>query len=239
MDTIVIVINCIKTFCFVKYTDYLCNQNIQNVNNMENEQIITVMENEHLSASQLAECLGIQRPVISHLINNRNKVSLEIVKKIHRSFPHISLAWLIDKEGDYLVAGIDSCLEASGMSSDNGSPADSADETISVSDYGSLFDALPTRMPSDHRYSSQADAAAVSAMPQPSKMEFGQAENAKNATNPPADAFFSSQEGGNRPFEEVNIIANQNADCKKEPVRKIVEIKVFYDDGTYETFLRQ
>lgn len=121
---------------------------------MENEQIATILEREGLSASQLAERLGVQRALISHLQNNRNRVSIEIVKKIHHVFPHISLTWLIDHEGEYL------------------------DGTSSLS------------------------------------------------TTPSANDFDE---------QLIDTLAPVRATDKS--VRKVVEIKVFFDDGTYETFL--
>ena len=139
---------------------------------MENEQITTILEREGLSASQLADRLGVQRALISHLQNNRNRVSMEIVKKIHHAFPHISLTWLIDREGDYLAA--DASLSS----------------TLSTKD-------------SDKNPSTTTNVGSRELAP----------KGMRDLFDPPEPVRTS-----------------------EKSARKVVEIKVFYDDGTYETF---
>lgn len=150
---------------------------------MENEQISVILENEGLSASQLAERLGVQRAMISHLQSGRNRVSMEMLKKIHHSFPHISLQWLLDQEGDYLKQ-------------------DAASFPKQSSEMGSLF----------------GD------------------ENVKNPIDGEDDADFSKEREEKSPVFPHEEAVYQSVPIIEKPARKIVEIKVFYDDGTYENF---
>ena len=156
---------------------------------MENEQISVILENEGITASQLADRLGVQRSMISHLQSGRNRVSLEILKKIHHSFPHISLNWLMDHEGDYLA---------------------NADVSTSPS----------SRQPLEMR-------------------SLFDDENVKNPSNGENDSDFSKEKGEKSfvsPREEAMCQAVPPVLPPEKPARKIVEIKVFYDDGTYENF---
>lgn len=176
---------------------------------MENEQIGIILENEGLSASQLAERLGVQRAMISHLQSGRNRVSLEMMKKIHHAFPHINLQWLIDQEGDYAT------LEEK--------PSQSSSPTSSqTSGMGSLFD-NENISPSDLR--PREDVSAPNA-----------SENEKNPYLGEEPADFSKERRVNMLVTPLEEAVKQVVSASSKPSRKITEIKVFYDDGTYETF---
>lgn len=59
-----------------------------------------LLELEELSSSQFADRLGVQRSGISHILNGRNKPSLDLISKILRSFPDIDPDWLILGTGE-------------------------------------------------------------------------------------------------------------------------------------------
>jgi transcriptional regulator with XRE-family HTH domain len=65
-------------------------------------QIQTILQKEGISASQLAEKLGVQRSSISHILSERNKPSLDFIQKIIEQFPHISSEWILTNKGSYL-----------------------------------------------------------------------------------------------------------------------------------------
>jgi transcriptional regulator with XRE-family HTH domain len=66
------------------------------------EQIQYLIDHYQLSASQLADKLDIQRSTISHLLSGRNKPSLDLLKRIVATFPHINEAWLLSGHGNPL-----------------------------------------------------------------------------------------------------------------------------------------
>jgi transcriptional regulator with XRE-family HTH domain len=59
------------------------------------EKLRILMKNENLTASRLAEILGVQPAVISHLLRGRNKPSFELVCKLVTRFPQINPYWLL------------------------------------------------------------------------------------------------------------------------------------------------
>ena len=63
------------------------------------ERIIQIMNAQGLSPAKFAEIIGVQRAAISHILNDRNKPSLEIARKILTRFKDISPDWLIMGEG--------------------------------------------------------------------------------------------------------------------------------------------
>lgn len=174
-------------------------------NNMENEQINVIIENEGLSPAQFATAIGIQRAQVSHLQNNRNHVSLDVVKRIHAAFPNISVEWLLTGKGDYYVEG--------------GGASSSRHDSIPSLVENMLFDDTESSLP-------------VDVTPQPS-------ENRKN-TSVDKIAPVSCKE--NVSVKLQNAVQNadeQRVENEKKHLRNIIEIKVFYDDGTYETFFHR
>ncbi len=59
------------------------------------EKLLKLMENEKLTASRLAELLGIRSSGISHIISGRNKPSYDLLQKILRRFPQLNPDWLL------------------------------------------------------------------------------------------------------------------------------------------------
>ncbi|MGY8914018.1 MAG: helix-turn-helix transcriptional regulator [Flavobacteriales bacterium] len=60
-----------------------------------------VIQYYDLSASAMADKIGVQRSSISHLLTGRNKPSLEFVLKVVHAFPEVNLYWLLQGEGNF------------------------------------------------------------------------------------------------------------------------------------------
>ena len=72
------------------------------INNIEfSERLKTVMDYYSLSATALAESIGIQRSSISHLLSGRNKPSLDFVLKVLKEYPEVELYWLLNGKGQF------------------------------------------------------------------------------------------------------------------------------------------
>ena len=59
------------------------------------EKLLKLMENRKLTASRLAELLGIRSSGISHILSGRNNPSFDLLQKILRRFPMINPDWLL------------------------------------------------------------------------------------------------------------------------------------------------
>ena len=59
------------------------------------EKIEKIMEKEQMNSLQFASEIGIQGSTLSHILNDRNKPSLDVLKKILNRFRTISSDWLI------------------------------------------------------------------------------------------------------------------------------------------------
>lgn len=59
------------------------------------DRIKVVMKVNQLSASQLADEIGVQRSNVSHVLSGRNKPSFEFIHKLLVRFPRVNAHWLI------------------------------------------------------------------------------------------------------------------------------------------------
>lgn len=59
------------------------------------EKIEKIMEKEQMNSLQFASEIGIQGSTLSHILNERNKPSLDVLRKILNRFRTISSDWLI------------------------------------------------------------------------------------------------------------------------------------------------
>ncbi len=58
-----------------------------------------LLDSKELSPTQFADLIGVGRPVVSHILSERNKPSLDVVQRIIGAFPEISLPWLLSGTG--------------------------------------------------------------------------------------------------------------------------------------------
>lgn len=96
-------------FAYFNQIDYICTFIILfTIDNMDiTSRIKRFMEHEQLTNSQFADKCRIPRPTLSQILNGRNKkISDELIGKLHESFPHLSILWLMFGEGDMISAEI-------------------------------------------------------------------------------------------------------------------------------------
>ena len=67
--------------------------------------ILKLMDFLDISQTQFAEQIGVKRPIISHIVADRNNVSLDVVMKILSVYNQISPDWLIFGVGPMLRQG--------------------------------------------------------------------------------------------------------------------------------------
>lgn len=179
------------------------------------ERIKQIIEREGMTQSQFADFIGVSRPTLSHVIAGRNNPSMEIVMKIHQKFPKINILWLLDGEGSYEGDAVADYPQGSLIEDRSADDRNIAQHQVKYGDHVA------------------SDAEQV-------KSRFYQGE--LFAENP----IFPSEGTGNaKKRKEIPLQTPQNAHYlaetqrergEKNVSRKIVEIKIFYDDGTYETF---
>jgi len=59
------------------------------------ERIQTIIKVNNLSTSSFAEKIGVQRSGVSHILNGRNKPSMDFLEKVLEQFPRVDPGWLL------------------------------------------------------------------------------------------------------------------------------------------------
>ncbi|WP_294482281.1 helix-turn-helix domain-containing protein [uncultured Bacteroides sp.] len=147
------------------------------------DRIRMIMEREKVPPRVFAETIGVQQSTLSHILNDRNKPSLEVVMKVHQKYNYVNLEWLLYGKGEMLAS----------------------DEELVSSSNGefqpSLFDENPVNLTKE-----------------PNASENRKEMPLRSTENAPKEIIK----------QEIRYI--------EKPARKITEIRIFFDDNTYETF---
>lgn len=86
-----------------------------------------------LSSTRFADVIGVKRPIISHILTERNKPSLDIIQKIVERFPELEYNWIGDDQ-DLDPEVVQTIKENNDFSRDfNGSGQSAAEAEISNS----------------------------------------------------------------------------------------------------------
>ena len=100
------------------------------------DRIRMIMEREKVPPRVFAETIGVQQSTLSHILNDRNKPSLEVVMKVHQTYSYVNLEWLLYGKGEMLASA-----ESASLVSSNGdyqpslfdeNPVNSTKETIGL-----------------------------------------------------------------------------------------------------------
>ena len=182
------------------------------------ERIKQIIERERMSQSQFADFIEVNRPTLSHILAGRNNPSMEVVMKIHQKFPRINILWLLDGVGSYEGDAVADYPSGSLIEDRNANGEVSVDAEVrpgeSASSSSVIDDSTASRFYQGELFAENVVFAAESA---------GASKNRKEMPlqTPPKAPYLSD---------------TQIEYAKKCLQRKIVEIKIFYNDGTYETF---
>ncbi|HKJ44121.1 MAG TPA: helix-turn-helix transcriptional regulator [Sunxiuqinia sp.] len=70
-----------------------------------NIRIKQFMDHKGISASELADTIGVQRSNVTHVLHGRNKPSFQFIAKLLETYPEINAKWLIMGSGIMLENG--------------------------------------------------------------------------------------------------------------------------------------
>ena len=177
-----------------------------------NERISKVIEYSHLTPSEFADEIDVQRSSISHITSGRNKPSLEFIIKIKSRFPEILWDWLVTGEGEMLKSDLKEIIE----------PADEPTEIIEEEKATpkSLPD-LFTMINNDKDFGTDENEI------EPSKIN--QRESSAEVQSPVREKITDSQRLENQKADLLSqAIGNQQGNIKR--------IVIFYDNGKFESF---
>ncbi|MBR4296817.1 MAG: helix-turn-helix transcriptional regulator [Bacteroidaceae bacterium] len=178
-----------------------------------------VMLKANLSQQDFATKLGVSPASISNIFMGRTNPTITHASAVHKAFPSVRMNWLLFGEGDMMEGeNSETILEGEG---DNLAPS------IELGD-DALFPLEGGETSTLGHPSSQKEAQSVARHPQGGNFE------ARQNVRPQVPVDLPDYGIQNR-FSTYNEM--QNAKMCDKPERKVKEIRVFFDDGTYEIFI--
>ncbi len=174
-----------------------------------------VMDHYGLQQQAFAMKLGVSPATISSIYNGRTKPTNNHVQAIHREFPEINTNWLLFGEGDMILHSVDQpTMASSGSIEQNVVSADK--ETSST--FPPSGSEIPMFFSEDM----------VQAAP---PVQNAQPVHVASQRPVQAQPTPQRQVAGRTP-----VVYPTNANHFDKEPRRVKEIRVFYDDGTFEVF---
>ena len=184
----------------------------------ERDRIEYLMNLYGLTPSQFSDKTGIQRASVSHILSNRNKPSLEILLKIYHAFEDVELAWLVAGEGNPPTAPQEN--------NENQSVAELASGEEVHRQSNMLFSFMDEDGAKPAADVATVVPAAAAAAEKPA--EVVQVAPVNVAVEKEKEPVASSANA---------VDAHQSLSLGMDSSKRIREIKIFYNNGTYETFV--
>lgn len=187
----------------------------------EKIRIEKVMVHQNMTAGQFAAEIGVQNSTLSHILNNRNNPSLDVLKKILSRFPEISADWLILGQGS---------MYRQEIQSKEPTLFDSVDESNSLSVHLSTFEANDKRKEGDSNQNEML------------KKQF---RPVAEDTKPDPSHRMARVAGSVDPVEEINqgaSIQNENSIKTSQfgfspvPQRTATKVIIYFSDNTFQEF---
>ncbi len=185
------------------------------------ERIKLLMESKDLSLSQFADMIQIQRSSLSHVMNGRNKPSLDFILKILACYPEINTDWLLFGKGD--MDNVPNLFSTS--------DEEQVDE--SINDYISENKSLKEENESLLELNRQKDAELMAALSNSEELK-SDISHLKQT----CDALEQELEEKSKKLAEEKIPEPEkvvNTEIKTE-VRQIKQVLLVYDDGDLEAY---
>lgn len=171
------------------------------------DRIMQIMKTEHMTQQEFAQRLDLSPASLSSIFNGRTNPTNNHVQAIHRCFPNINISWLMFGEGEmYLDA---SCH-----------PED-PDSAGSDGDTESGMAPMVQQASSPYIYN-KVDESVVEQTASSYDGTSQQPPFAKDTVYPE--------------INPATQIVRETIKYIDKPQRKISEIRIFFDDGTYEVF---
>ncbi len=187
----------------------------------EKNRIEKVILFQNMTSGQFAAEIGIQNSTLSHILNNRNNPSLDVLKKILSRFPEISTDWLILGQGSMLRQE---------KQSKEPTLFDSFDETSSSSESLVAENVVKTTQPNAEvqKEMLKSDFNPVQERQKPPLNESRSTEINNSTPQQRNDSEISPQ---------VRTLSTEfPVRTTSEPARKVTKVILYFTDNTYQEF---
>lgn len=182
-----------------------------------------------ITNSVFAENCGISRATLSQLLTGRNKkISDIIIGQIHAAYPSLSILWLLFNEGEMWTGNAQGDAKDSNPDKEYTSSAPNGKSGISEESDSEFTEFAEPGFTNTHKNPSEN-----TEFPTPLQSGYKNAkENGVNRADKPTQT--SDAKGINNCLSSVDFF-NEIENLRRK-TRKVVQITVYYDDSTFESF---
>ena len=190
------------------------------------DRIRQIMEDQKLNQQSFAQLIGKSTATLSNIFNDRTKPTLDIVDAIKKKFPQVNTEWLLFGTPPMYINKVEGGVAASSSGASVGAGGMDAEDSLDMYGGASASAGMGAQggMPG-------AGGVAGAAM-EPS-LDFG----ADGQDSSPASPSLFDQPQMHGVKRTPKNIANAAVKIVDKPQRRITEIRIFYDDQTWETFV--
>lgn len=184
----------------------------------DKEKIEQIIQDKHLNNTEFCNEVCISPGTLSHIRSGRTEPTLNILRSIVQAFPDINPAWLFYGE-EPMYKNVTSPTPANEVSDDtyinNEAQEQTADGQLPLFAFGT------SPAPKGNVWSDRGASTVVAQ---------GAGGRRSLASGAP------SSQGGIPAVLNVQEIVAETLKQQQRPQRKVVEVRIFFDDGTFETF---
>lgn len=178
-----------------------------------------VMLKANLSQQDFATKLGVSPASISNIFMGRTNPTITHASAVHKAFPSVRMDWLLFGEGEMTDGEKSEDFDGTGGTNSD-APIEIGDDNLLVGE--------PSDASASSAFSVQKDVQAMPRSPQN-----GGVEQMQQMRQPMPNEIYDYA----NPNRLVAYNDMLNAKKCDKPERKVKEIRVFFDDGTYEIFI--
>lgn len=190
------------------------------------DRIRQIMEDQKLNQQSFAQLIGKSTATLSNIFNDRTKPTLDIVDAIKKKFPQVNTEWLLFGTPPMYINKVEGGVAASSSGASMGAGSMGAEDSLDM--YGGA--SASTGMGAQGGMSGAGGMAGDAMEP---SLDFG----ADGQDSSPASPSLFDQPQMHGVKRTPKNIANAAVKIVDKPQRRITEIRIFYDDQTWETFV--
>jgi transcriptional regulator with XRE-family HTH domain len=196
------------------------------MNNTETlrERIEQIINKENLTYTQFARRIGIQGTIVSHIMNGRNKPSLDVIMKILENFKNINAEWLLFGNGETYKNYVQYSENKDITTKNNDSQLSLNSILFTETDNQSEY-TKENELKNDLEKTIEKDESNIEHSDKLKKVQSSTEEKIDSNTD---SEFASNNINETKTKEEKPIIVN--------PPKHIKKIVIFYSDQSYEEF---
>lgn len=216
----------------------------------DQEKVVYILKESGLNNTQFCAKVGVNAATLSGIITGRTKPTITFLRSVIDAFPNYNPSWIFMDQGEPLLDTEQQAQSAPGSEGVPFLPIGNSSEEDVVFDFGPLGEsAMMGKTSADSASSNAASSqhattpATPHTSPSASPASATTGSHSASSAAAPSRSEMPSRRAYSAPHEaptvaavDVDKIALGVASHLQKPQRKVTEIRIFFDDGTFEIF---